>query len=253
MIEQAANKMLKTLEEPPPFAHLLLLAERPSEVLPTIASRCQHVRFDPLPEEEIVRRLQRHAVEPGPARACARLALGDARRAQELATGEGPNLRAAAERFARAALDEKMDERPWSELLAQARRRGDAVAAELDEHFEESLELLARRDRRRAATEHSERARRARRRAETATLDLGLALTGLWYRDLACVAWGAPELALHSDRADLLAESAQGRDPQPLRGAVELVDETRQRLILNVAEELACEALAYRLERLLAS
>jgi DNA polymerase-3 subunit delta' len=251
MIEQAANKMLKTLEEPPPFAHLLLLTERPSEVLPTIASRCQHVRFDPLPEEEIVRRLQRHAVEPGPGRACARLALGDARRAQELATGDGPKLRAAAERFARAALEGEMDQRPWGELLAQARRRGDAVAAELDEHFADALELLARRDRRRAQTEHTERARRARRRAETATLDLALGLTALWYRDLACVAWGAPELVLHSDRTAQLT-AGEGRDPQALRAAVELVEETRQRLVLNVAEELACEALGYRLERLLA-
>src|SRR5207249_8453452 len=129
MIEQAANKMLKTLEEPPPFAHLLLLTERPGEVLPTIASRCQPVRFDPLPEDEIVRRLQRHAVEPGPARACARLALGDARRAHALATGDGPKLRAAAERFARAALEEDMEQRPWLELLSQARDRGAAVVA----------------------------------------------------------------------------------------------------------------------------
>ena len=86
---------------------------------------------------------------------------------------------------------------------------------------------------------------------ETGSLDLGLALIGLWYRDLSCVAWGAPELALHSDRAEQLAAGAEGRDPQALRAAVELVDETRQRLALNVTEELACEALGYRLERLL--
>jgi DNA polymerase-3 subunit delta' len=179
--------------------------------------------------------------------------VGDARRAHELATGNGPNLRAASERFARAALKGEMDQRPWHELLSQARSRGVAVARELDERFADQLELLARRDRRRAETEHAERARRARRRAETATLDLGLALVELWYRDLACVAWGAPELVLHSDRAEHLASGAEGRDPQSLRAAVELVDETRQRLILNVAEELACEALGYRLERLLAS
>ena len=93
MNDEAANRMLKTLEEPAAYAHLLLLTDRPGEVMPTIASRCQHVRFDPLPEEEIVDRLQRHAVEPAPARACARLALGDARRAHELATGDGPKLR----------------------------------------------------------------------------------------------------------------------------------------------------------------
>jgi DNA polymerase III subunit delta' len=38
-----------------------------------------------------------------------------------------------------------------------------------------------------------------------------------------------------------------------LREALELVEDTRARLVLNVSEELACEALAYRLERLLAA
>ena len=46
MNDQAANRLLKTLEEPPDYAHLVLLTERPGEVLPTIASRCQPVRFD---------------------------------------------------------------------------------------------------------------------------------------------------------------------------------------------------------------
>ena len=43
MNDQAANKMLKTLEEPPPFAHLVLLTDRPGNMLPTIpraASSC---------------------------------------------------------------------------------------------------------------------------------------------------------------------------------------------------------------------
>jgi DNA polymerase-3 subunit delta' len=60
-----------------------------------------------------------------------------------------------------------------------------------------------------------------------------------------------PELAFHADRADALAEDA-GRDAGSLRRAQELVDDTRARLVLNVSEELACEALAYRLEETLA-
>src|SRR3954469_20725186 len=56
LIEPAANKMLKTLEEPPDFAHLVLLTDRPGNVLPTIASRCQHVRFDALPAGELAQR-----------------------------------------------------------------------------------------------------------------------------------------------------------------------------------------------------
>ena len=53
----------------------------------------------------------------------------------------------------------------------------------------------------------------------------------------------------HSDRRDQLKEDAGAHN---LRRAQELIDDTRTRLILNVNEELACEALAYRLEETLA-
>ena len=86
----------------------------------------------------------------------------------------------------------------------------------------------------------------------TEALDLQLALAGLWYRDLLCVALDSPELAANVDREAELAADAADRDPTTLRRALELVDDTRQRLPLNVTEELACEALGYRLERVLA-
>jgi DNA polymerase-3 subunit delta' len=87
----------------------------------------------------------------------------------------------------------------------------------------------------------------------TETLDLQLALVGLWYRDLLCVALEAPDLIANVDREAELEADAAGREPGGLRRALELVDDTRQRLPLNVTEELACEALGYRLERLLAA
>ena len=82
-------------------------------------------------------------------------------------------------------------------------------------------------------------------------LDLGLQVVALWYADLAFLAWGAEELVRNRDR---LAELNGGRrDPGgPPPPAVELVEDTRQRFQLNVSEELACEALAYRLERAIA-
>lgn len=251
--DESANRMLKTLEEPAPFVHLLLLTERLGEVLPTIVSRCQLVRFDPLTAPELAARLEREGLAPERARACARLALGDGARARELASEEGAGLRAAAEALARGALRGVAGERrPWIELLAVGRRRGERAAAELEAQLDADRELLARADRRRVETLYAERIRRTRRRVETAALDLGLQLTGLWFRDLAAVRWGAPELAHHVDRTEELAADAAGADPHALRAAVELVEETRQRLLLNVSEELACEALAYRLERRLA-
>ena len=51
--EEASNAFLKTLEEPPPGAVLILIGTSAELQLETIVSRCQVVRFDPLPESEI--------------------------------------------------------------------------------------------------------------------------------------------------------------------------------------------------------
>jgi DNA polymerase-3 subunit delta' len=52
-MKEAANSLLKVLEEPPATVHLILLAENPGELLPTIRSRCAIVRLGALPVEEI--------------------------------------------------------------------------------------------------------------------------------------------------------------------------------------------------------
>jgi DNA polymerase III subunit delta' len=82
-------------------------------------------------------------------------------------------------------------------------------------------------------------------------LDLSLALCGAWFRDIAAVAEGAPELAMNRDRSDELRADAEGLTPGSARRAAELVLETRRNLQVNVAEELAVEALFYRVEALL--
>jgi DNA polymerase III subunit delta' len=229
---------------------LLLLSDRPSQILPTIASRCQPVRFDPLGEAAIAAKLESRGVAPPASVACARLALGDGERALRLALGDGPALRDHGERFARAALHGRAgQDRAWVSALAAANQRGRAVEEQIESELAEELETLAKSEKRKRQTEYSDRAKRASRRARTETLDLVLQLSGLYFRDLACVAAGAPELVHHADRADQLATEAGGCDPVALREAVDLVEETRARLALNVTEELACEALAYRLER----
>jgi DNA polymerase-3 subunit delta' len=253
MNDEAANALLKTLEEPPEYVVLLLLTDRPTQVLPTIASRCQPVRFDPPAPGELAERLRARGAAPAQAEAAARLSLGDGERALALAAGDGAALRAHAEAFARAPLHGRAGaERPWLALLELAAARGAAVRAEHEERLAEELQFLPRKEHKRRETEMSEQARRGERRAQTAALDHGLQLAGLWYRDLACVAAGAPELAHNADRRDELAQDAEGRGLAVLQEAAELVDDFRARLALNVSYDLACEALAFRLERLLA-
>lgn len=51
MQKEAANALLKTLEEPGPFAHFLLVSSRPGDLLPTIRSRCIRLSFSLLPTQ----------------------------------------------------------------------------------------------------------------------------------------------------------------------------------------------------------
>jgi DNA polymerase III subunit delta' len=249
MNDQAANRMLKTLEEPAPFAHLVLLSDRPGEILPTIASRCQHVRFDAPPADEIAARL--NGIEGTTAQACARLSLGDAKRAELLAFGDGPKLRAGAEASARATLTGELAKRPWLEILARAKALSDAAEQAVAERVATELEYLPARERKRAEREGGEAAKRAGRRARSGALDQALALIGLWYRDVAAVADGADDVVHAVDRLDALQADAQHADVHRLRHAVELVDDARAYLIVNPSEELLLEALAYRLARAL--
>ncbi len=85
-MKEAANSLLKMLEEPPPSVHIFLLTENPSELLPTIRSRCANFRLGALPSEQIEMLLaDRRADLPAPQRALlARLAQGAAGRALSL-------------------------------------------------------------------------------------------------------------------------------------------------------------------------
>jgi DNA polymerase III subunit delta' len=255
--DEAANRMLKTLEEPASFVHLILLTDRLEDVLPTIRSRCQLVRFEPVSDEEVAAGIEELGIEPATALACVRLALQDAARARELASQQGTALRASAERFARSALAGRAaDTQPWVELLAAVRARGDAATAEVESRKEAELELTSSKERKRVTTEWTERARRTRRRVQTGALDLALQLVALWFADLALLAWDAEELVRNCDRLGELREDAEqerGTDPVRMREAIELVEDTRLRFELNVSEDLACEALAYRLEQVLSA
>lgn len=86
---QASNAFLKTLEEPVPRSLFILTTSRPDHLLPTILSRCQSLRFDPLPPEAIEAALiEREEVEPSLASAIARMADGSYTEALDLAQNE---------------------------------------------------------------------------------------------------------------------------------------------------------------------
>ncbi|HSI81924.1 MAG TPA: hypothetical protein VK919_14885, partial [Solirubrobacterales bacterium] len=110
MADESQNALLKTLEEPPAYAHLILVSSEPEALLETVRSRCQPVRFAPLAPRLLEARLERGAPEAdaGERRAAARLAGGDADRALFLLRSEGSELREAAIALVGAARDDRL-------------------------------------------------------------------------------------------------------------------------------------------------
>lgn len=269
MRDESQNALLKTLEEPPGFVHLILLTAEPSMLLETIASRCQPIDFAPLPPEAVEAQLS-GAGSPGEIAAAARLSAGDLARARFLLSDSGRDLQAAAlalgavggdsadatPRGSEVASEDASGasrsvsgespptalQTPWRALLDAAEKAGEEAEAVTREILEEEAKAGVKR----SAKDLSDEAKRAGRRRRTEILDLGLELSASWFRDLAAVASGATEVVYSQDRlADL--EQASVHDPAYPRRAAELVQDTRRRLDLNVSEELALEALAFRL------
>ncbi len=251
MNDEVANRLLKTLEEPAHFVHVILLTEALGRVLDTVISRCQLVRFDPLPAARIAAALEAEGVPAETALACAGLSLGNATRARYLASEEGRELRAEVGRFVAAALSEEMALEPWRPLLERAERARTEAEQQASGEREQRLELEPKgRERRAMEREMEEAGKREGRRARTRVLDLALTLTELSFRDLVCVAEGAPEAVLAVDSPPDLVGDARSRDSRRLREAAERCEETRQSLELNVTEELALSVLGFRLAEL---
>jgi DNA polymerase III subunit delta' len=254
MNDESQNTLLKTLEEPASFAHLVLVSSAPGRLLPTIVSRVQGIRFGPVPAARIAELLEEQGTDARTALACARLAGGNADRARYLASPEGAGQRTEAETAARATLRSFEDAQwviaePWRPLLDRAAQAGAAAEALIKEEIERRLENEPKRGQGGMRRDFELQARRARRRGHTTSLDLSLELVSLWFRDLIAVASGREAQVFNLDRARELGADAQGRDPDRLIDCLELCEDTRRRLERNVLEDLALEALFNRLRR----
>jgi DNA polymerase III subunit delta' len=99
--DEASNAFLKTLEEPPPGALLILIGTSAELQLETIVSRCQVVRFDPLAASEIAALLIEQGVAQDEADAARLAALGEGSVSRAIGLAD-----AELERFRRSLIDE---------------------------------------------------------------------------------------------------------------------------------------------------
>jgi DNA polymerase III subunit delta' len=239
MNEDAADALLKDLEEPPSYAVIVLVADDLGPIPETIRSRCQLVPFKRLSERAIRQLIDARApaLEEERRVAYARMSGGRVDRAARLLDSEAVIRRETLIGQARNAYLEPSFEpaEAASALLACARERG-AEAKELEETRVEGLELPAR--------EAEQRVRRAQRGAEREELLAQLEELAAWYRDLVVVAVGAERAAMHADRLAELREDATRERLLGAERAAEAVRETWRRLEeFNLAPQLALEAL----------
>jgi DNA polymerase-3 subunit delta' len=146
--EEAANCFLKTLEEPPPRSVLILIGSTPDRQLQTIVSRCQVIRFAPLPAEVVGELLRAEGIEDDALRArLVRLSGGSFGLAKELAD---PALwefrRDFLEGLTKTPMDSVALSRKWMEFVAEAgkesaaqRRRALLVLRLLVDYLDDAL------------------------------------------------------------------------------------------------------------------
>lgn len=84
MTDDASNSLLKILEEPPPFSHIILVTSQAHLILATVKSRCQVLNFSPIGKEEIRRKLLERDYPEDKAQIIALLVNGSLEAAMEL-------------------------------------------------------------------------------------------------------------------------------------------------------------------------
>ena len=247
--EDAADALLKDLEEPPAYAVIVLVAERLGPLPETIRSRCQLVPFRRLSEPAVRQAIQEHS--PGlpeeQVTTLARVSGGRLGRALQLLDPAAARRRETLIGVARAVYAEPGFEPAdgADALLAGIADRG-AEAKEAAEAQVESLELTGR--------EAEQRLRRAQRGAEREELLALFEELESWYRDLVVVAAGAEAAAVHVDRLTELRTDATLERMHAAEHACELVRAAwREAEELQVSTPLALEALLIRLRDELAT
>jgi len=210
-MKEAANSLLKVLEEPPEHTTLILLTENPQELLPTIRSRAVIHRLGALPAAELETLL--------------------ARRRPELK----PQDRALAARLAEGAVGRALS----IDLGAYLASRQDALV----------VLRTALREPDYTALFHATESYRGGADGQEKTVNLLRALGSL-VEDLLLVTAGTPQLARNLDMAAELERLAQGLTVDWIDGAARALVQVEQGMRRNLLRSLSLDALAVGLERI---
>lgn len=211
MNAEAGNALLKALEEPPADTILILTARQRTDLLPTIASRCRHIRFSPLAPDDLATLLKKeHGMQDDRARTLAEAADGSVTKALRLSVAG------------------------WQEQRDWVLR-----ASGLDQP-----QLCKTR----SATACLTFAARLAQRKETIESDLEI-LKG-WIRDLSVWPY-APRHVIHRDRSATLQGARAGIGERQLMALWEAVELAQKAIAANSNLRLTLDVMALRLSEVL--
>ncbi len=255
--EVGAETLLKSLEEPPEHTVWLLCAPSLDDVIPTVASRCRHVRLDTPTVADVANTLiQTYGVDPAMAAFAARAGQGHIGWARALATDENARMR----RQQVVSVPTQLTDLPScfalaGELLASGQERADTITAPLDAKELSALTLaygeggegkgigtVGLRSKS-AVKELKLNQKRRERRVLRDQLDRALVdLVGL-YRDVLVVQTGASVELLNDQMGPQVRQLAAASTAEDTIRRIDIITTARNQLTNDTAPILALESL----------
>jgi DNA polymerase III subunit delta' len=259
--EQAANALLKAIEEPVPRTVWLLCAPSAEDLVTTIRSRCRVMTLRVPPSDAVARVLaERDGIDPGLALAAARAAQGHIGRARRLATdAEAAKRRAAVLKVPVQATSLGAALAAAASLVKIAEDEAKAMTEQLDEPERDKLRQAfgegstgkgvakAMRGMAGAMKDLEDRQKSRATRVKRDTLDGALLELVAFYRDVLMVQFGADVELANADRADDLRGIASQSAPEVTLRRIQAIMRCRERLTFNVAPLLAVEEMTISL------
>jgi DNA polymerase-3 subunit delta' len=225
--DDTANSLLKVLEEPPPYATLILTAPSPSSVLPTVFSRSQTLRFQSVSPMAIEKALQgRYSVPAAEARFFAALSQG--RIGSAIAMARDMEIRTVRDTVLAVAERLSATQSPLHalKLADDLRKAGSKLAGSISDSSDGDT---------------------GARRSSVMALEV----LATWYRDLlAYTAAGESEFLINLDRIERIAAIAAKHSTAGLMAAIDLILAVRQCVERNANAQIAFEAMCLRLTTL---
>lgn len=249
--DSSANAFLKTLEEPPADVIIILMTHSFDAVLPTIASRCQVVRFRRIPAADAAAILvAKTGADPAEAAIALAASGGVMARARDF-------LASPARREARTVILRVLGDLSSADdldVLVAAKELLTAVKAPLEAmKVEQAAEAVERSDFMgksggKALEERQKRELTARERDGIAEV---LDVAESWLRDCLVMSQRQSDLVVNTDAIDAMQEVACVITPGAAVTALGAVNETRRRISYNVSPQLAIEAMLFDVREVL--